>query len=287
MQATDHHSSRIRLGLRPQLIIAMGVFAVLVAAVAATAMLSLRNVRENISQTIEVEGELNQLASDVTIKTQICRLFEKDFFLNVGNPMLRDSNLLEWRNAATNLDAAINAFGLAATTEGDRQQAQQWRVQLDNYRKAFAEVEKSIKLGQLPPLESALKWFSQYKSDIQSLTNSAQTRAEMKAWRAKRAQATLLEIMSSNMRLLLVISAVALLVAVAWCLLFPIHLMRAIVALQSATSRLAGGDLTARVSSSAAMSWGCWAGALTRWRRRSSSAPARSRPSTSAPTRRA
>jgi rsbT co-antagonist protein RsbR len=36
-------------------------------------------------------------------------------------------------------------------------------------------------------------------------------------------------------------------VAVAWCLLFPIHLMRPIAALQAATSRLAGGDLAARV----------------------------------------
>jgi rsbT co-antagonist protein RsbR len=49
------------------------------------------------------------------------------------------------------------------------------------------------------------------------------------------------------MQIVLVISGLALLVAVAWCLIFPAHLMRPVAALQLATSRLAGGDLTARV----------------------------------------
>ncbi|HEU5098133.1 MAG TPA: STAS domain-containing protein [Roseiflexaceae bacterium] len=247
MLATDHRSSRFRLGLRLQLIIAMGVLAALLATVAGTALLSLRNVREDTSRTVEIEGELNRLASQVVIYTQLCRLYEKDFFLNIGNPMLRDSYLMEWRNASRRLDAAITAFGLAATTDGDREQVRQWRMQLDNYRKAFAGVQESIDVGYILTIESAFKSFSLYKQDIQSLTNTAQTRAEMKARRAQRAEATLLETTASSIQLLLVISVLALIVAVAWCLLFPIHLMRPIAALQAATNRLAAGDLGTRV----------------------------------------
>src|SRR5689334_23843632 len=111
MLATNYRSSRFRLGLRSQLMIAMGVLATLIAAVAATALLSLQNVRENTSRTVKVEGELNQIASDVVSYTQLCRLYEKDFFLNIRNPMLRASSLLEWQNNAASLDLAITSFG--------------------------------------------------------------------------------------------------------------------------------------------------------------------------------
>jgi len=49
------------------------------------------------------------------------------------------------------------------------------------------------------------------------------------------------------MQIVFVISLLALVVAVAWCLIFPIYLMRPIAALQLATGRLAGGDLGVRV----------------------------------------
>src|SRR5215216_3211976 len=110
MPATKHRPSSFHLGLRLQLIISMGVLAALIAAVATTALLSLRNVRENTSRTIEIEGDLNRLANDVVVYTQLCRLYEKDFFLNMGKPMLRDSSMLQWQSNADSLDRAITAF---------------------------------------------------------------------------------------------------------------------------------------------------------------------------------
>jgi rsbT co-antagonist protein RsbR len=247
MLATNHRSSNFRLGLRPQLIIAMGVLAALIAAVAATALLSLQNVRENTHHTVAVEGELNRLANDVVIYTQLCRLYEKDLFLNTSNPMLRASNMLEWQNNAASLDLAISSFGRIAVTPDDLKQAEQWRMGLSYYRLAFEGVYQSIELGYILTTESAVKSMSYYKQDIQQLTKNAQTIAQAKARRAQRAEAALLETTSSNMQLVIVISALALVVAVAWCLLFPSYLMRPISILQSATSRLAGGDLAARV----------------------------------------
>ena len=247
MLATDHRSSRIRLGLRPQLIIAMGLLAALIAAVAATALLSLRNVRENTIQSVSVESELNRRANDVVGYTQLCRLYEKDYFLNIGNPMLRDSNMVDWQSAAASLDLAITSFDRAAVTPDDRQQAEQWHMQLDHYRKAFEGVHQSIDVGYIFTTEAAIKSLGLYKQDIQSLTKSAQTVAQAKARRAQRAESVLLETTASSMRIVLLISALALVVAAAWCLIFPIHLMRPIAALQSATGRLARGDLGVRV----------------------------------------
>ena len=53
-------SSKFRFGLRRKLIAAMGVLAALLAAVAATALLSLWNVQENTTKTVEVEAELRR-----------------------------------------------------------------------------------------------------------------------------------------------------------------------------------------------------------------------------------
>jgi rsbT co-antagonist protein RsbR len=247
MLAANHHTSRIRMGLRLQLIIAMGVLAALIAALGATALVSLQSVRENISRTVKVESELNRIASDVVSYTHLCRLYEKDYFLNIGNPTLRDSRMLEWQNNAAGLDLAITSFGGVAITPEDRQQAVQWRTELDHYRTAFEGVHQSIDVGYILTTEAAVKSLSLYKQDIQSLTKSAQTVAQAKASRAQQAETTLLETTASSMQMLLLISALALLVAVVWCLIFPVHLMRPIAALQSAASRLAGGDLAARV----------------------------------------
>jgi anti-anti-sigma regulatory factor/HAMP domain-containing protein len=248
MSVIEHQSSQVRFGLRPQLIIAMGVLAVLLAAVATTALLSLRYVRENTSRTIETESELNRLASDVVIMTQLCRLYEKDFFLNINRPMLRDSDLLQWHTAATNLDSAITAFGRAAVSQEDQKQIEQWRMELGNYRTAFEGVQKSIDTGTLLTTDAVVQSFSPYEKDIVSLTKGAQTIAQVKARRAQRAETTLLESTSDSMRLVMVISALALAAAVAWCVLFPSHLMRPVAALHVAASRLASGDLGARVN---------------------------------------
>jgi rsbT co-antagonist protein RsbR len=224
----------------------MGVLAALLAAVAATALLSLWNVRDNGSRTVEVEGQLNRLANDVVIYTQLCRLYEKEIFLTIGNPMLRDSNVLEWQNAYGNLDMAVNAFGRAAAAPEDRRQAEEWRTQLDRYHSSFSKLTDSIQVGYIFTPEAAIKSFSLYQADVQALTKSAQTIAQAKARRAQRAEVALLEATSSSITLVVTISAVALLAAAAWCLLFPYHLMRPIAALQAATTRLAGGDLAAR-----------------------------------------
>ena len=247
MLATKPQPLSYRFGVRSQLIIAMGVLAALIAVVAAIALLSLQHVREDTSRTVGVEAELNRLASDVVSSTQLCRLYEKDYFLNIASPMLRNATMLEWQTNATSLGLAINAFGRAAVTPEDHRQAEQWRLELDHYRTAFEGVHQSIDVGYIFTTEAAIKSLSLYKQDIQSLTKSAQTTAQAKAQRAQQAEATLLETIASSMQLLLGISALALVVAVAWCLMFPMHLMRPIGALQSATSRLAGGDLAARV----------------------------------------
>ena len=240
-------SSRSRFGLYSQLMIAMGVLVALLAIVAVTALLSLWNVQENTSKTVEVEGQLNRLANDVVIYTQLCRLYEKDTFLTVANPMLRDSNLLEWQNAYASLDSAVAAFGRAAITPEDRQQAEQWRTQISHYQTSFLGLKQSIEVGYILTPEAARNSFKLYKQDIQLLTTSAQAIAQGKARRAQRAEAALLESTTSSMWLVLAIAVLALVVAVAWCLFFPTHLMRPIAVLQAATSRLASGDLSARV----------------------------------------
>ncbi|MEP7190741.1 MAG: STAS domain-containing protein [Roseiflexaceae bacterium] len=247
MISNDPVASRIRLGLRRQLIVAMSILAALLASVAFAALLSLWNIKSNTSQAIEIEGELNRLANNVVIYTQLCRIYEKDTFFNVSNPTVRDYNLLAWQGAYQNLDSAIVAFGRAAVTPQDRQQAETWHTELDHYRIAFGDVKQSVLDGDILTPEAAFNSFKLSNQDIQSLTSTALTMAQTKAVTAQLAETALLETTARSTWLVLGISALALVVAVAWCLVFPARLMRPIAALQTAATRLAGGDLAARV----------------------------------------
>jgi anti-anti-sigma regulatory factor/HAMP domain-containing protein len=238
---------RIRFGLRLQLMLAMGLLALLLAAVVATALLSLAHIREDLSRAVEVEGQLNRLANDVVIYTHLCRFYEKDIFLHVDDPDARDASLLAWQGAYESLDSAIAAFDRVATAPADRQQVREWRVELDNYRAVFTRVTRAMLDGYITTPQLADGALGPFMGSIQALTDTALSTAQRKGVSAQQAQAALVESTTQSTWVLVLIGLVALIAAVSWCLLFPARLMRPITTLWRAVTQLACGEMTTRV----------------------------------------
>jgi rsbT co-antagonist protein RsbR len=252
MQSDAPGTSRLRPGLRLQLIFALSALAALLVVVIGLNLLSTARIKEITSQTVEVEARLNRLANDVVIYTQLCRIYEKQIFLNIDDPSKRDFYLLQWDSAYQRLESAIDAFASGAVVGEDRRQAETWRRELGSYREAFLRVRQAIAYSAVFKPQDANGLIEPYKGDIETLTNTALTMAELKAVNAQQAEAALLDNTTSNTRAGLSIGGIALLVALAWIWLFPARLMRPIDALRNAVDRLAGGDLSARVGSTRA-----------------------------------
>src|SRR4051812_8640991 len=86
-------------GLRIDLLIMCGLFSVLMAAVSAIALVSIASVRDSARETVAVDGQLSQLASEVTTQSLESRRYEKDFFLNAADPSMRSDYLAKWHTA--------------------------------------------------------------------------------------------------------------------------------------------------------------------------------------------
>jgi methyl-accepting chemotaxis protein len=243
-----HAPVRTRFGLRLQLIAALSVLTVIVAIVAGTALWGLVRMRDSAHQVIAVDGHMSRLASQVAIETLLMRRYEKDVFLNVKpTDPDRPGYLEKWRQASADLDQAINAFAVAATTSADREQATVWRQSKAHYVEGFTQIERLANSGALTTPDAANDAFTPYKESIRTLTDTALETAIRTTNAATQTESALEETAAGTMWQVVFIVAIGLIIALGWSVLFPARLMRPIVALYEATNRLARGDLTTRV----------------------------------------
>ena len=241
-------SAQSRLGLRGQLILALGLISALLIAVGAASLIGLAHINTTIHQTLEHESQVSRLAYQISTQTLLCRRYEKDLFLNLTNATTHADYLSKWQTAYANLDHAISAFDLAVTTPEDHQQAATWRVARQQYGTAVLQVEQSITSGRITTPEAANAALSPSKDSIRALTDTAIAAAEHKADAAAGAEDALDRDSTTTTWLIVLIAAIALAGAVIWSMLYPAWLIRPIIALQTAAGRMAAGDMTSRAA---------------------------------------
>jgi rsbT co-antagonist protein RsbR len=209
-------------------------------------------MRESARQAVAVEGQMSRLASTVAIQALLWRRYEKDFLLSVDNPRQRDEYDASWHTASDDLRKAIDAYAAAATAPGERQQVETWRNLQSLYITGFEKIEQAVLSGAIKTPQRAYIGLEPYRGLITNLTDQAVRAAQEKAERSQRAGAELEATSAKSIQLVVLISLIALCVAIAWCVVFPASIMRPVLAIAAATARLAAGDLKTRVSLSRA-----------------------------------
>ncbi|HET9222129.1 MAG TPA: methyl-accepting chemotaxis protein [Roseiflexaceae bacterium] len=243
-------SLRRQFGLRLQLLVAFGVLSLLVAVVAGTALWGLLGVRDSAHQAVAVDGHLSQLASDVAIETLQSRRYEKDFFMSVADASTRAEYLEKWRASYAALDQAIDEFdktAIATGTTEDQQQARDWRGQASHYHDDFEQFARAVAEGSIASTQAANDAFSPFKENIRLLTESSVAFADGRASTALAAGHTLEATGDRTIWLVGLLTGIALVVGMVWSVLFAARLLHPVLALQTATSRVAAGDLDTRV----------------------------------------
>jgi methyl-accepting chemotaxis protein len=231
--------------------LAFGVLSLLVAVVAGTALWGLLSIRDSARQAVTIDGKLSRLASEVALQTLQSRRYEKDIFMNVEDASRLADYVEKWEASYTALDKAIKEFDAAAKevgTEEDQQHAARWRDQAARYHEDFKQLASAVTDGRIANTQAANAAFTPFKLGIQDLTDWAVAVAEEKSAAAHTAGTTLEATGVRMLWLVGLLAAIALIVAVIWSLLFAVRLMHPVVALQTATSRVASGDLDARVN---------------------------------------
>jgi rsbT co-antagonist protein RsbR len=241
-------ASPIRLSLRHQLMLALGILASLLLALGAVSIVTMLELRAATDRALRVDGRLSQHATDVALFTQLSRRYELELFLNLDDPTQREFAHTRWRGTYANLESAIDAFRRAATDEADRRQADAWQRQSERYRNLFLAIATGAREGAIQTPYQARAALASIETELDDLSTSSMTVAQQKSVAAQRSRELVERRSGDGIRLLAALAAVATLAAMAWVLLFPARLMRPIAALQTAVARLTGGDLAARVA---------------------------------------
>jgi methyl-accepting chemotaxis protein len=234
--------------LRLQLTLAFGLLCVLMTIVGAATLWGIFSLSAAANQAVEVDGYLSRLSSDVSIKTLLCRRYEKDFFLNLADQKTRNDYLTKWNNAFTGLNQAIGGFDAAATKPEDKQLAATWRKDSAAYQTAFLSVVQQIENNTIATSADANAALTPSKDSIRRLTDTSTATAESSEVAAQQAAKTLADSSTQTTWMVVALLVLILLAAIVWSILFPARLMRPVTALQIASSRIAGGDLTVKVN---------------------------------------
>ncbi|GIV98214.1 MAG: hypothetical protein KatS3mg057_2871 [Herpetosiphonaceae bacterium] len=237
-----------RFGLRRQLMGALGLLTLLILVVVLVVIIGLRIITNDARQAIEVDGYLARLAGQIEGYTLLCRRYEKDLFLNIDNPSERIAYFARWNKAYRALEKGIEQFQAAAVTQDDITQAAVWKQSSEQYRDAVFRVYQEINAGRILTPQEANRAITPSKNTIRLLTDTAIDVAVQKDRQVKEVNAHLTQTMRLLNGVIIGSGLGAVLLAVAWSILFPVRLTRPILDLQQATQRLIDGDLTAHVT---------------------------------------
>ncbi|NTU84395.1 MAG: STAS domain-containing protein [Chloroflexales bacterium] len=246
MSTPKRRWSPTSLTLRWRLMLAMGLLAALVAAIALASVIGLARVRSTATAAVEVDGLMSQLASAVAIKAQATRRYDQSFFLHLEEPAQREAFRAMWSKAEAELDQAISEFAAAATEAEDQRQARLWQAAYVLYTEGFRNVVADVESGELTSPRAADARLETYHQNIETLNELSDDFAARKRAKAQAAAADLASTTSLIMITLAGLGGLAVLVAVGWSLSFPARLTRPLAALSAAARRLAAGDLGVR-----------------------------------------
>jgi nitrogen fixation/metabolism regulation signal transduction histidine kinase len=235
-----------RLSLRGKLFLNLALLCGVIAALAMFASWCMSTVRAVTEQTLAGPIQLMDITSSVTEHTLQCRRFEKDFFLNINDEMVREDYRKQWLKAFSDLQAAVAAFRTGASSPEDVEAARQWEQAIATYRKAMQHVLHQVEEGTVRTPQQANSALTPYKEGIRALTELAPATSDRKLAEVRQAEQDLEEIIQFFQRLILFVTLLAGVGCAVWGYRFASDLTRPLAALQEAARRFGAGDMTTR-----------------------------------------
>ncbi|HWP09592.1 MAG TPA: methyl-accepting chemotaxis protein [Polyangiaceae bacterium] len=163
--------SSINIGKR------MGLaFATLVAialALAGAGYWGLSNVAATAEHILTVDVASADTAGQVHAAALELRRYEKDYFLNIANPKLRDEYLQKWHGQKEQLLQRLDKLNGLLDHDSERTRAAGMRTAIAAYEDGFDKVHDLVQAGTITTPADANQAFAPYKEKIRGLEENA------------------------------------------------------------------------------------------------------------------
>src|ERR1051325_2578497 len=151
-----------------------GVLLAFVLIVAAAGQWGLGTAVDTATRTMNVNVAISSDANDATMATLDLRRFEKDFFLNIGNPEKENEYLGKWDKALRRTDDSLNALEHRITESKQLDTIRNTRADIATYANAFRVIVKRIESGEIKTAPDANKEITPVKEEIRRVEDAMQ-----------------------------------------------------------------------------------------------------------------
>ncbi len=238
--------NNVRIGTR--LFIAFLAMLVITLGVAFSGYRGMDKISSATMEMLAGDREAGRVADDARAWSLDLRRFEKDFFLNIGNPDKQAAYLREWSQAVESFKGDLGTLS-TLVDEAERAQIVGMRRELDTYVAAFARIQDAVRAGTITTPQEGNTAMIPVKDSVRVLADTMDQLAE-KHQKAMQAQKGVIEGISTAARNAM---AVIVLLGIAIGVVVSIAITRSItgpVAVAvSAAERIAKGDLSEVVES--------------------------------------
>jgi methyl-accepting chemotaxis protein len=236
---------RITIGKR--LFAGFGILVAFVIIVAATGQWGLTTSVGTAAHVMDVDVAVSGYANDAHIATLDMRRFEKDYFLNIGNPEKETEYLAKWEKARRNNEQSLRGLERLLTDDKQQDLIRGARADVNAYATAFLALVKRITVGEIKSASDANKEITPVKEEIHRVEDAVQSLDDTASQTVQEKKKLIVAVEENARLIMIIVAAFALLAAIVIAVSITRSITAPIAQVVNVAEKLAAGDGDQRI----------------------------------------
>ncbi|MFG0249113.1 MAG: response regulator [Phycisphaeraceae bacterium JB051] len=231
-----------------QVRLAMFLVLIMCLALGGVCYMSLARIQKDITVQLVQHEELTRPTAHISVQTLQCRRYEKDMFLNVGQPQRFEDYRVRWAMAVEALTRSIAKYRESVNDPQQVLIAEKWLANVTVYQHEMYKIIDEILEGRITTPQQANMAITPSKNTIRSIIINSFSVFDHEFALARIAQQNLLIQTANIEKIISLTMAVILILCIIALVIIPQRIVGPLRSLRTAASQLRDGNLSCRLS---------------------------------------
>ncbi|MBJ6727593.1 methyl-accepting chemotaxis protein [Geomesophilobacter sediminis] len=231
----------------PRLGLGFGTVVLLVIALGGAGFWGISTITGGMKRVLEQEVKTTELATDIAVKVNELRRYEKDSFINIDSPEKVADYQKKWQEKQLKAANLLGALEKELTRADELQAVKTMREQMQGYEAGYAKVVGQVQQHRITTTQQANRAIEEYKDAIHRLEAESKSLAEKKKEATQREEQRLQQSTQRAEIVLAALLAAIILMSVAVSFVITRSITRPLAVGVALARRLAVGDLKVEI----------------------------------------
>jgi methyl-accepting chemotaxis protein len=231
---------QITIGKR--LFAGFGILLAFVLIVAAAGQWGLTTSVDTATRVMNVDVAISALSNDINISVLDMRRYEKDYFLNIGDPAKEADYLAKWEKAHRATDENLTSLEKLITDDKQQGLIRNTRGDVSTYSSTFLAIAKRISAGEIKTPAEGNKEIAPIKDEIHRVEDSVQSLDDTAGQNVQEKKKVILSVESNARTIMMVVTGLALFAAFLIAIAITRSITTPIATVVGIAEKLALGD---------------------------------------------